>query len=481
MGDRKSAVDFYNQAISAHGDKDNPDRLKLSYALFSSACMVDSTWPDSYYQAGNNNSDIGGTLIHVLPAAIACWRRALENNPDPSMRAKLYANLGWRLHNTARTAEALTCLEEAVKLDPNLHLAWVSLSCLYQTLGQRDDMVRAAKMGYALKPDDPLAEMQLAFALLFDRQLEEGFKHNEIRFKYKLKSYLQFPYPKWKGEPGKTVYLVADQGLGDTLSFARFIPELCRRAKYVHALIQPEFLRLFNNAFVGRCPNLNLIPQPAPFPPADTWSTFVSLPNALGLSADEIRHAPNIDLPKFFIPRNWKVPDRKLHVGIAWAGSPLNDIDKHRNIPLHHFAELYRVPGIQLYSLQVGDRAKELNEHGYGPVIYDLTPNLRDIADTMAMLEHLDLVITCESALGHICAAVGKECWIPYSRLGKDYRLGCLGEDRLWSPQHRVFNQGLDCKWEPVFAEIVEALREKVDERSRNTGDSPRQARQAGL
>ncbi len=473
MGDRVQAQNFYNQAISAYKDNDNPDRLKLAYGLFSSACMVDPTWPESYYQSGNNNSD-----LNVLPAAIACWRRALECEPDQLLRAKLLANSGWRLHNLGQLGESQAVLEEAVRLDPNLHLAWVCLSCLYQTLAQRTKMVDAAKIGYALKPDDSLAEMQLAFALLFDRQLEEGFKHLEIRFKYKLKSYLQFPYPKWAGETDKTLYLCSDQGLGDTLSFARFVPAACARAKYVHALVHPELLRLFQNAFVG-IPNLNLIPQPAPFPPADTWSTFVSLPNVLGLSADEIRSVPDISIPNFFVPKNWKVPDRKLHVGIAWAGSPLNDIDRHRNIPLQHFAELYRVPGIQLYSLQVGERAKELHENGFGPVIYDLTPNIRDVADTMALMQHLDLVITCESALGHIAAAAGRECWLPYSRLGTDYRLGCMGEDRLWTPKHRVFKQGLDCKWELVFAEIVEALREKVDGLDRTAGAGGKEVRSA--
>lgn len=465
MGDRQTAVNFYNQALSAFNDKSNPDHLKLAYGLFSSSCIADPTWAESHYQCGNNNSDLASSLAQpqaVLSSAIACWRRALECNPEPSLRAKIMSNIGWRLHNIGQTAEALEFLEGATKLDPNLHLAWVSLSCLYQSLGRRSDMVRAAKLAYALHPEDPLVEMQLAFALLFDRQLKEGFKHNEIRFKYKLKSYLQFPYPKWRGEADKTVYLVADQGLGDTLSFARFVPALCSRAKYVHALIQPELRRLFADAFVG-IPNLNLIPQPAPFPPADVWSTFVSAPYVLDLSDQEIRDTPDISLPRMFIPKNWRVPDRKLHIGIAWAGSPLNDIDKHRNIPLQHFAELMRVPGVQLYSLQVGDRAREMSEAGFLPIIRDLTPQIRDVCDTMALLEHLDLVITCESALGHICAAAGKECWVPYSKLGKDYRLGCLGDDRLWSPKHRIFNQGADCKWEPVFVEIAEALREKID------------------
>ena len=457
MGDRQQAKQLYDAGLAAARDTSNPDHLKIAYKMFADACMADPTWDESHYQAGNNNSD-----LQALHASVACWRRALECETVPANKAKIMVNMGWRLHNLNCFPEALTFAEEAVRLDPNLHLGWVNLSTIHQTLNQPVEAARCARMGYALKPDDPLAEMQLAFALLHNRELVEGFKHLEIRFKYKLKSYLQFPYPKWKGESDKTVYLVADQGLGDTLSFARFVPAMCKRVRYVHALIQPELLRLFSNAFVG-IPNLNLIPQPAPFPQADCWSTFVSIPQALELSDQEIRNAPDIDIPTFNIPRNWRVPDRKLHIGIAWAGSPLNDLDKWRNIPVHHFGELYRAPGVQLYSLQVGDRGKDMHDAGFGPVIQDLRRYIMDVADTMALLQHLDLVITCESAMGHIAAACGKECWLPYSRLGKDYRLGLDGTDRLWTPKHRIFNQHEDAGWDHVFQDMVEVLRERVD------------------
>ena len=82
----------------------------------------------------------------------------------------------------------------------------------------------------------------------------------------------------------------------------------------------------------------------------------------------------------------WKVPDRKFHIGIAWAGSPQNDIDKHRNIPIHHFVELYRVPGIQLYSLQVDAKKGDLNLWGFAPLIRDLSGYIRDVADSVSIL-----------------------------------------------------------------------------------------------
>jgi len=187
------------------------------------------------------------------------------------------------------------------------------------------------------------------------------------------------------------------------------------------------------------------------------------LPFALGLTDDEIKNAKHIDVPRVSLPTSWMVPDTRLHIGIAWAGSALNDIDKHRSIPLHHFLELYKVPGIQLYSLQVDNEHKgDADAAGGVALVRGLSPYIRDITDTLALLKDLDLLIVCESAQAHIAALVGKETWIAYSYLGNDYRIGHRGENMLWTPNTRVFQQGPDQKWEPVFEKIIEALNEKL-------------------
>lgn len=456
MGDRQAAMRFYNQGAIAVGDKANPDHLKHGYQLFSSACMTDPTWSTALYQCGNNNSD-----LECLPAAIACWRRAIQCEIEPQEKAKALCNMAWRLHCLGKTQEALATINESISIDPNNALAWVNKSCMYQILCDAKESLSAAQTGYALAPTDPTVELSLAFAHLFGRNLATGFKHFECRFAYKLKSYLQFPYQKWTGQENVTVYLDADQGLGDTLSFARFVPLAAKRAKYIHACVQPELRRLFEHAFVG-LPNVNVVSKPCGFLPADYWTTFVSLPFALGLSDQEIIDCPNITVPKGHTPINWRIPDRKLHVGIAWAGSDLNNINPHRSIPVEQFFDLCRVPGIQLYAFQCDRKRDQMYDRGGSPLVVDMARIVVDVMDTIAMIQKLDLIICCESALGHIAAAAGVECWIPYSYLGRDYRLGLAGEDSFWTPKHRVFNQGPSMTWQPVFNEIVEALKERV-------------------
>jgi len=463
VGNRDEAVKFFNQAVQAHNDKTNPQHLQLSYQLFASACIQDPTWSDAFYQAGNNNSE-----LNLWYTAIACWRKALQTDQsNPTDRAKIYTNLAYRLHSIGRVREAIECSNEAIKLDPKVEHAWTNLSLSYQMLDQPQKSLECAREAWRLSPDDPITEMSVAFAALFAREFEEAYVRFEARFPYKLRDYLQYPYAKWNGEPDKTVYLVADQGLGDTLSYARFLEAAAAKAKYIHARIQPELYRLFQHSF-SHIRNINWIPGlsvgATGFPAADVWSTFVSLPYVLKLTSEQVRNAPDIAVPPWTMPLSWKAPDAKFHIGVAWRGSQLNDIDRHRNLPLHLLFELCRVKGIQLYSLQVGEYSKEMHDIGGAPVMRDLTPYIRDVCDTVALLRDLDLVVTCESALGHICAMAGKECWIPYSHMGRDYRIGLTGtdDDRIWTPRHRIFRQGEDLRWEPVFAEIVAALEERV-------------------
>lgn len=464
MGDRKTAEQFFNNGVTAANDKSRPEYLQHAFQMFASAMAADPTWATAAYQCGNNASD-----LMMLPAAIACWRRALEcEMPDvndvhqEASRAKVLCNLGWRLESVGQTEEAFNATIEAVRLDPKLAFAWLNLSIIQGRLGHTAESVRAARIAFELSPTNSTVEMGLAFALLFNRNLAEGFRHFESRYQYCLVNFTRYPYPKWIGEPDKTLFLVSDQGLGDTLSMARFLRMTCARARYVHACVHPELLRLLQYSLMD-VPNLNLLPQPCNFPAADAWTTFVSLPFALGLTDDEIRNTPQI---KYDAPRTnakqWKVPDRKLHIGIAWRGSSLNEINEHRSIPVTQFLDLYKVPGVQLYSLQVDANKQQLFDTGCAPVIKDLSGYIRDVTDTLSILKDLDMVITIESALGHICTMAGIETWVPYSYMGRDWRAGCDGKDQIWS-KYKIFLQGADMLWGPVFAEIVAALKEKVN------------------
>lgn len=461
MGNREHAIKFIEEGERAAREKNVQAKVDHGYQLLTSACYADPTYWDAFYRNGNAATD-----LNRPEAAIACYRRALECQMTDADRGPLLTNLAWKLHEFGRFEEAINLLHEAIRAAPGLVYPWVHLSSIHTAMGQTMTAVSCAQKAYEKAPAEAITEFALAFALLFDRQFAKGFKAFEARFEHRLPQFLHYPYPKWKGEKGKTIFLVADQGLGDTLSFARFIPQVAERAGYIHACVQQELMRSFRYAF-RQYDNINWLPQPCNFPAADAWTTFVSLPYALGLTDRQIREVPNYETMRENIRSDWKVPDRKLHIGIAWAGSPQNDIDRHRCVPVTQFLELYRVPGIQLYSLQMDAKKFELFSSGCAPVIRDLSGYIRDITDTYNVLQHLDLVISIESALPHICSMIDKECWVPYSALGKDYRLGVDGTDRLWTPHHRVFCQQMgEPNWNATFGRIIAALRERIEEKS---------------
>jgi len=458
MGDRAAAEQFYRTGEQAadHAHKTNSSAaLTQAYQNFVAAAFADPTWGQAAYQVGNNATD-----LKFPHAAVACYRRALECENNASNRAKILCNLAYQLHVIGETDEALKWARESAKLDPELALNWVNLSIINYTLNNTIESVCCARKANELQPNDPTIQIALAFALMHDRQFAEGLKYFEERFRYKLHQYLSFPFTRWRGERYKTIFIAADQGLGDTLSFARFVERAAKMSKFVHLCVQPELMRLFDYAF-SHLKNINIMPLGQPFPAYDHWTTFVSLPNAMGLTDDEIINQPHIvaDVPP--TRKDWLVPDRKFHIGIAWSGSKLNDINHHRSIDLTFFMELARIPGVQLYSLQRDEKRQDLFDTGAAAVIRDLAGYISDVSDTIALMQHLDLVVTCESAVGHIAALAGKECWIPYSRLGKDFRVGIDGSKAIWTPNTRYFNQTEET-WTQTFRDIVIALRERV-------------------
>lgn len=457
MGDRQTAIKFYNAAFEAIKNKDYKEWATHAFGLLQSACLVDPTFGQGWADNGHSNGD-----LNRLHSAIACYRRALEGDIDTENKVKVLTNLSWRCYQIGELEQGMAFAKQCVEIDSTKPYGWVNLSIAHGAFGERIACVQAAYKAYEIAPTDTAVQFNLAFALLFNEQYAEGFKHFEARFEHRLQNYLTYPYPKWLGESDKQVFLVADQGMGDTLSFSRFLPLAAKRAKYLHVMVQPALMRAFNEAFV-HVPNVNFTPFSTSYPQADAWTTFVSLPFALGLTDDEIKAAPHPKLPVYGMATTWKVPDAKLHIGIAWGGAKKNDIDSWRELPLVGFLDLYKVPGIQLYSLQMDDHKQDLVSFCCESLVRDMSGWISDLVDTVSVMQHLDLVICCESVLGHIAGALNKEVWIPYSFHAHDYRLGHDGSAILWYKKHRLFRQDRDMRWDKVFERIRQALQEKVD------------------
>lgn len=463
---RNKAIDLHNRALEAVKTD-----LQLAYRLLCSATVVDPDMAVGWYAMGNALAD-----LKKLPASVAAFRRCLAcqigdlpGDLTPELRAKATVNLGHRLVNNGEVEEGELVARQAIAMleaDPSLDqegraFAWTNLSLALSVQGKLQESLENARKAYEMSPI-PIIETALGFAYLFNGDYAPGLKHFDARFGYSpvLAQFRNYPYDRWDGKKSGTLFVAADQGLGDTVSFSRFIPRAARRVKKLIYGVQPDILRMMTAAFAG-LKNVSVIPQSANYPLADFWSPVVSLPVALGLTTEEIRKYPQSwEVPETHAgtPDGWKAPDRTIHIGIAYAGSASNDIDRWRSIPIEEFLALYRVPGVQLYSLQVGDRVKDLHDAGCAALIRDMSPWIKDAIDTAAIMRELDLIVSIESFVPHLAAAVGKECWVPLSYLGGDYRCGRSGDRPLWYPDTRLFRLGPDEGWDAVFGRIVEAL-----------------------
>jgi tetratricopeptide (TPR) repeat protein len=459
MGDRVHAISLYIQAQKIK-EGDNPLNMppEHAYRLMASSVMQDPTMGLGWYEYGNANSD--NMWRH---AAVSAYRRALEL-PDgadggdltPEWRSKCMVNLAHNLHHLGRNKEAKSVVLEALRMDDGLENGWLTLSMIQNVEGQLGNAQISARRAMLIKRT-PAVEIGLAFSLMYDRKFAQGLKHFEARFEYVLRQFLGHPYPQWKGEAGKTIFLVSEQGMGDALSFSRFLPAVINRSHRVHIRVNPELLKLFR-IMLQKYENITIEPIPCAFPAADCWTTFMSLPVALGLTDKEITDAPALPCPDLHIDQSWKSPDRDLHIGVAWSGSNANWINHFRSFPVEHLLELYRIPGVQLYSLQMDDASQQIHDKGMASLIRDMKPYCRDVCDTLAILNGLDLVVTTESALGHIAGLAGKPCLIPYSYHGGDFRIGRTEQGPIWYPNHRIFKQGYDGSWEGPFDRIVRHL-----------------------
>jgi tetratricopeptide (TPR) repeat protein len=470
---RNKAIEFHNHALTTVGhDK------QLAYRALCSAVTVDPGLASGFSALGNACAD-----LKMLPASIAAFRRCLElpltpdgKNGDLSddLQVKGMINLAHRLQSVGRIEEAyevndrvIEILTESPTLDPEgAAFAWTNMSLVLSIMGRTALALEYAKMAFE-KSQEPIIEVGLAFAYLFDGDFQNGLKHFEARFTYRpsLRSYTEYPFDTWRGQShhGKTLFVPAEAGLGDSLSFTRFLGRAGSKVRKVIYAVQPELVRLMR-ASLRHWGNIEVIPLTTGFPVADWFCPVGSLPTAMGLTTEEIRDQPQNWTPQGDdpAPPEWLAPGRKLHVGIAWAGSPDNDIDVFRSIPFDQFLDLYRVPGCQIYSLQVGPHVQDLHAAGAAGLVRDLSPYIRDACDTVGMMRSLDLVIAVESFVPHLAASMGKETWVPLSYVGGDWRAGRSGDRPIWYANTRLVRQGADQQWGPVFDRIVTMLKERV-------------------
>ncbi|HXJ44527.1 MAG TPA: tetratricopeptide repeat protein [Bryobacteraceae bacterium] len=412
--------------------------------------------------------------------AEASYRRALEANPQ---FPEALNNLGNLLRRRNAGAEAVVCFLRALRCQPeypdaryNLGLALQDLdlpevaSSHYEAVLRTTPNHHAAHNNYANaligqnKVNEALAHYERALQLapgtrdyminqgmaqLLNGNFTAGWKNYGARISPALSG-----TPLWSGEPiyGRSILLLAEQGLGDTLQFIRYARQLRYDGGCVRALCQPPLAELLRSV-----PGIESVTPMGETPPACDWyAPMLHLPGVYGTRAETIP----AEIPYLFADpqrvRDWGlrlgIPDKHLKVGITWRGGAEHKNDRNRSMDPEYLKELDGVPDTTFVSLQKGYR------EGSGPLPFaPLSHELTDFADTAALISNLDLVISVDTSVAHLAGAMARPVWtlLPFAA---DWRWLRERTDSPWYPGMRLFRQERRGEWRPVLRRVHEAL-----------------------
>ena len=329
--------------------------------------------------------------------------------------------------------------------------------------GEFDEARKSFERVLELLPESADATFYLATLHLLNGQLARGWNEYESRWRTGAgaKARQPFSQPQWKGEAlaGAKILIHAEQGLGDTLNFVRYVPLVAARGGEVILEVQPGLLRLLSR-FDGAWQVLSA-GQPLP---DFTWQCpMLSLPLALGTDLDSIpAKIPYIFPPPAIEPG--VIPSLEgtaFRIGLVWSGRPDHGAERWRSVPLGQFASLMNIEGTTFYSLQMGEAAEQLERSEPPLRIVDLRERQKDFADTAAIVARLDLVISIDTSVAHLAGATGKPVWILLYN-APDWRWLLHREDSPWYPTARLFRQSTPGNWQDVLTRIEIELRKLI-------------------
>ena len=414
--------------------------------LQADACL--SQEPDDaelHYARGSALTALGEPV-----KACAALTRAVALRPNHAASCLNLAN-AWADLDDLATAERLC--RQAIGLDPNLAEAHASLGYILTTRGALPEAIAACRDAVGPQPGFTQGHWNLAVALLLAGDLDNGFVEFEWRRRHRPYQADFPPLPGWvwdgSSPAGKTILIRAEQGMGDTIHFARFLPPIHQEGGSV-VLICPEPLR----PLLGAMPGVRVIDARDPLPSYDCWADLMSLAHINGTTEATIPAAEGYLRADPALAAAWRARlPGGFKAGLALAGNPRHPNDRRRSVPPNRVLPLPDIDGVTFINLQHGPGAAALG-------LRDWTDYLTDFAETAALVQALDLVITVDTAVAHLAGALGKPTWLLLPA-APDWRWQLNRQDTPWYDSVRLFRQQTPNDWGPVLSDVFQSLSER--------------------
>jgi Flp pilus assembly protein TadD/ADP-heptose:LPS heptosyltransferase len=462
-GQLEEAIEEFNLALRS--EPDSPDvqnhlgvalagqgRFEEAAAAYRRAVELRSDFPEACNNLGNALKSLGRA-----DEAIEQYEAAIQFRAE---YAEAHNNLGTALTTLDRLEDGVDCFREAVRIRPDYAEAHNNLGVSLADLHRPDEAIEAFERALVHRPEHPETHRNLAMLQLMKGRFEKGWPEYEWRLRCKDAPQRSFPCPTWDGtEIRGKLLLHAEQGLGDTFQFLRYVSQVRQRCEGVLVECQPSLVPL-----LSQFPEIDgVIPHGEPWPQVDAHLPLLSLPFVYGTRLDTIpQNIPYIHSDGERKER-WKTqletcPGRK--VGVAWQGSSSYGGDRQRSIDLAEFAPLARIESVSLISVQKGlgiDQIEVVADR-FEVCAFDDLDKDGAFLDTAAILANLDLLVASDSAIVHLAGAMGVPVWVPLCR-ASDWRWMRERDDSPWYPTMRLFRQQEWGRWGDVFQQVAEELR----------------------
>lgn len=405
----------------------------------------------------------------LYKTAIIAAKRAIKVTPNSR---ELWSNLGTFFFNTRQFDQAEACYMRAISIDPDYAIPYCNLALVYGATRHFDLAMEYYSLAEQRDANYMAVQWNRSLLLLRHGYYERGFKEYEIRIPYKKHKeravYPKMPAPLYNGEPllGKSIYVVGEQGIGDTIMFSRFLPWLHEQGCKIYLCVSLHVCGLLWN-FRDM---VEFIPEGVPVPKTDYSMVMGSLPHWAGATMENLRPDPGLILERvesyaenspFPLPQP-QGPD-PFRVGIVWRGNPEQDRDEERSVPFNLMARVAENPRVWVHSFQVGPASSEIGQAGADKLIFDLSPSLqqRGLVGCGAALLKMDLLITSCTMIAHLAGVLGIPCWV---MLCYDAYWPWLvdRDDSPWYPNTRLFRQPTPDDWATTMINVLQELETKL-------------------
>jgi len=372
--------------------------------------------------------------------------------------------LGNQAREQHRPEQAIACYAQAFVQDLNCFAGFNNYGNVLREMGDAQRAIPFLETARLIDPTNVTAEFNLAVAHLMLGNYEQGWRLYESRWRYEHLEGTKprLPRPEWAGEDlrDKTILVIGEQGLGDQIQFLRFCGNLQDRGAKIRLHVSPSIKPLLINtppAILSVTANTEDV-----IGDFDYWVAMMSLPRLLNMRLENVQHYLQYVQPDQARVQAWAerlgIPKQRMRIGIAWSGRKDSWINQHKSMPAETMAELVRrFPEHQWINLQV-DASDEDTATVKAAGVECYPGTINDFADTAALMHHMDLVISVDTAAAHLAGAMGRPLWIPLNAYGHCWRWMQNRDDSPWYTTARLFRQERYGDWSGPMNKIAKFL-----------------------